>query len=122
MTGLPLYIALFLLLPFATHRVTKFITRDKFPPMAEPRDAFVERWGVYVDAPKSERKTSISGRPTNYLMRSLAYLWECDWCTSVWVAAGLTWLTWRYPETLQWVLLVLAASDVTGLIATAEPD
>lgn len=111
-----------LLLFLATHRVTRFITRDKFPPMCVPRDAFVERWGVYTDAAKSERKISISGHNTNIVMRSLAYAWECDWCTGFWVGAGLTYLTWRWHETMLWVLLALAASSVAGLIAQREPE
>lgn len=111
-----------LLVFLATHRITRFITRDKFPLMCVPRDAFVERWGVYVDAPKEERKVSINGRDTNLFMRSLAYVWECDWCTSVWVGAGLTYLTWLWHETMLWVLLAAAASSVTGLIASREPE
>lgn len=111
-----------LLLFLATHRVTRFVTRDKFPPMCVPRDKFVTRWGVYVDAEPSERKVSISGHDTNVFMRSLAYVWECDWCTSIWVGSGLTYLTWRWHETMLWVLLALAASSVTGLIASREPE
>jgi hypothetical protein len=110
---------LLLLLPLATHRVTRFITRDKFPIVMIPREAFIRRWGVYNDA--SNRTISIGGHRTNVVMASLAYLWECDWCTSAWVAAGLTVLLWRYPATMTWVLAAMAASDVTGLITTAEP-
>jgi len=111
-----------LLVFLATHRVTRFITRDKFPLYCVVRDRFVERWGIYVDAKPEERKISISGHDTNLFMRSLAYAWECDWCTSIWVGAGLTYLTWRWHETMLWVLAALVASSVTGLIAQREPD
>lgn len=111
-----------LLLCLATHRVTRFVTRDKLPLICAPRDAFVERWGVYVDTPRQERKVSINGHDTNIFMRSLAYAWECDWCTSIWVGAGLTYLTWRWHDTMIWVLTALAASCVAGLIATVEPS
>lgn len=111
-----------LLLALATHRVTRFVTRDKFPLMCEPRDAFVKRWGVYVDEDPAKRKISISGHDTNFFMRSLAYAWECDWCTGFWVGGGLTYLTWRWHETMLWVLVALAASSVTGLIASVEKD
>jgi len=102
-----------ILLALGTHRVTRWVTRDKF----------VTRWGVYADAPPEERsRVSMSGHDTNLVMRSLAYAWECDWCTSIWVGAGLTYLTWRWHETMLWVLAALVASSVTGLIAQREPD
>lgn len=111
-----------LLVALATHRVTRFVTRDKFPLYCVLRDKFVTRWGVYADAEPDQRNVSISGYDTNLVMRSLAYAWECDWCTSIWVGAGLTYLTWRWHETMLWVLLALAASSVTGLIASLEKD
>lgn len=96
--------------------------------MATPREAFGRRWARASDArTREEKKLTESGKPTNALMASLAYLWECDWCASVWVAGGLTYLTWRWTELgdQHWwiaVLLWLAASTLTGLIAQREPD
>lgn len=120
---LPLIAVLLVLLPLATHRITRFVTRDKFPLMHYPREAFVARWGVGTDVRDRElRRIGFTGRKTNVFMSSLAYLWECDWCTSVWVAAGLSVLTWNYLETMTWVMAALAASDVTGLLAQREPD
>jgi len=53
---------------------------------------------------------------------SLAYLLECDWCVSVWVSGGLvTGLTYFISVPMP-MLIWLAASTVTGLIATHEPD
>jgi hypothetical protein len=120
---LALYVVLVAL---ATHRVTRFITRDYFPPVKVPRDAFCERWGTYVEDEEGRPlrgdalRVSISGKRTNIVMRSLAYLWECDWCASAWVGAGLTYLTWRWTEVMLWVLTGLAASSVTGLLAAVE--
>lgn len=127
MYDLPVPVGLFsvtlILLVLGTHRVTRFVTRDKFPLYCVLRNRFVERWGVYADAPPEERgRVSMSGHDTNLVMRSLAYAWECDWCTSIWVGAGLTYLTWRWHETMLWVLAALAASTVTGLIAQREPE
>ena len=104
----------------ATARITRLITRDKLPLIGVPREAFVQRWGVYEDTHGEARRIAIGGKQTNVVMSSLAYLWECDWCTSMWVGAGLTYLTWRWPETLLWVMIALAASYVTGWGATAE--
>jgi Protein of unknown function (DUF1360) len=120
--SVPLLALLVVLIALGTHRTTRFITRDKFPPMCVPRDAFVERWGVYADAKPGERQISISGKRTNIFMRSIAYAWECDWCTGFWVGMTLTYLTYRWTDTMVWVLAALAASSVTGLIAQREPD
>ena len=94
------------------------MTRDKLPIIGVPREAFVKRWGVYEDA--DDRRVSMNEKQTNIVMSSLAYLWECDWCASIWIGAGLGYLTWSWPETMLWVLLALAASGVTGVIANLE--
>jgi hypothetical protein len=112
-------LCLVLLVP-AVARVTRLVTRDKVPLLAWPRDRFVCRWGVWEDAKADERGKSIDGKRTNWFMSSLAYLWECDWCASVWVAGGLVYLTLRWPEVLVWVLLGLTASYAAGWNALAE--
>jgi hypothetical protein len=101
-----------------TYRATRIVTRDKLPVVAVPREAFIRRWGVYEDA--EDRRISINERQTNLLMSSLAYLWECDWCASIWLGAGLGYVTWRWTETAVWILLTLAASGVTGWLANLE--
>lgn len=116
---------LIIVLCLAVFRATRLITRDQLPLIAEPRDAFANRWGVYADA--ADKRVSIGGYRTNVFMRSVAYLWECDWCTSMWIAGLLTALTaWFTPLGSEhwWVLILigLSASAVTGLIATVEPD
>lgn len=115
----------FVLVALATHRVTRLITRDAIPLIAVPREVFVQRWGSYADAFPEDRNTSIGGKRTNFLMRSIAYLWECDWCASVWVSAGITYCAWRWTMLgdEHWfvsVLVGLTASTVTGLIASKE--
>lgn len=102
----------------AVHRSTRFVTRDALAVIAWPREAFVQRWGVYDDA--EDRKESINGKKTNIVMASLAYLWECDWCASIWLAGFLGWLTWSWPEPMFWVLAGFTASSVTGTWAIVE--
>lgn len=70
---------------------------------------------------------SVGGKKTNGFMASLSYLWECDWCASVWVAAVLTTLAYLFTplgdqHAYIAVLVGLAASTGTGLIAQREPD
>lgn len=112
-------------LALATHRITRFITRDQLPVIAVPRDAFVNRWaapdlagpGGVIDV-----RLSITDKPTNIVMRSLAYLWECDWCTSVWVGGILSLITAQAASLpLPW-LMWPAVSSIAGLIAQREPD
>lgn len=114
-----LILLIVLLLP-TTARLTRLVTRDKIPLLSAPRDKFVERWGVYEDDKGEERKISIGQKPTNIFMASLAYLWECDWCTSMWIGGGLTYLTWRWPGVMLWVLIALTTSYAAGWNSTAE--
>lgn len=119
---------LVVLIAISTHRLTRLITRDALPLIAAPREHFVKRWGGYSDAETPEEKRlSIGGQRTNIFMKSLAYLWECDWCTSVWVSAGVTYAAYEMTDLGEhhWLVAVfvgLAASSVTGLIAQREPD
>jgi len=117
-------VVLLLLVVLATPRATRFITRDKLPLIAVPRERFIRRWGIYeqdiADPNPDARRVAIGNKPTNVVMSSLAYLWECDWCVSIYVGAGLTYLTWRWPETLTYVLTAIIASYVAGWNANAE--
>jgi len=109
---------LVILVWLATYRATRLVTRDKLPLIDIPREAFVQRWGVYEDA--EDKTVSINGKRTNLFMRSLAYLWECDWCMSVWVAGAVVYAcTWIVPTPYPW-LLWASASAVTGLLTTVE--
>lgn len=114
-----------MLIMLATYRVTRLITRDKLPLIALPRDKFVERWGVYEDEPDKTIPIGVrdriqDGRRTNLFMRSLAYLWECDWCMSIWVGALVVYAVNYYVDVSLPVLQWLAASAVTGILAQQE--
>lgn len=126
---------LFILLALASYRGTRFVTRDKLPLIDIPRNAFVLRWGAYEDAPRmienyslrwwrffwgSEWQAIDGQHKTNLIMKSLAYLWECDWCTGVWVAGVMVYTTTNFTSVpypyLQW----LAAAALTGILAERE--
>jgi hypothetical protein len=99
-----------LLLCLATHRVTRLVTRDAFPPARAVRTWVQDR---------------------THEEHWLAYLSQCDWCASVWVGGALTgglaaWVAlaarqswWPWPL---WLGVWLTTSTVTGLIAQREPD
>lgn len=98
------------LLILSTHRITRLITRDVFPPARFARELIEQRLGEE---------------------HWLAYLTQCDWCASIYVstfitsfyalyvANGMHTSFWPWPT---WVLMGLTASTVTGLIASREPE
>jgi len=128
---LPLWL-LALLVVGSTHRVTRLLARDQLPLVAWPRERLVLFWfPAYAEAETRDRFTSRHGQPPRPhwagVGRSLAYLVTCDWCVSMYVAAGITYATWRWTplHAQPWivsVLLALVASSVTGLVAQREPD
>lgn len=127
-----------ILLAFAAFRLTRLVTRDKLPLIDLPREAFVQRWGAWEDAQRAVDSTkrnllvqmwrwlfamdweALGGKRTNLVMKSLAYLWECDWCMGIWVSAGVVFASAQFVSVpwpwLQW----LAAAALTGLIAQRE--
>lgn len=48
---------------------------------------------------------------------NIGYLITCDWCTSMWVAAGYVPLALLFPQVIFVVSLVLATSAVVGILA-----
>lgn len=132
-----------ILLALSTFRITRVVTRDKFPLIDVPREAFVQRWGAYQETVRvpvvfEQRRIwlvrawrylfahefqSVNGTSrTSLVMKSAAYLWECDWCTSIWVGGAVVYtadyyIAVPYPF-LQW----LTAAAVTGILAQHEPS
>lgn len=73
----------------------------------------------------------ITEAPRNFLLRKLlvrrpesltAYLMVCSWCSSVYVgaAAAGAWYAWGDTMCYQAVVLALAGSHVTGVLASRE--
>lgn len=122
---MPLWLT-YILIALATHRLTRLVTRDKFPLIAVPR-YHVTNW---LDPSDDYRKWYTLKHPDReppkthwgVVGQSLAYLWECDWCVSVWVSAGVVYGATHWTSVPLPVLTWLAASTVTGLIATHEPE
>ncbi len=79
----------------AVARLTKLWQDDEVWPMPELRSAFLARVGD----------------------SRLADLESCPWCASVWLAAFVALLRWRFPRGWPVLARVLAASQVTGHLA-----
>lgn len=129
-----------LLIAAATFRLTRFITRDAFPPMALTREWIQSKWDPFDDKSwenwklytGEERALLIKGlrergvpKPSQ-LKRSIAYLVTCVWCVSIWVGAGVTlfavltpshWVSWEYAP-----LVWFTASAVTGLVSRLDGE
>lgn len=105
-----------LIFVLAVHRGTRLAVRDEVPIMAIPRNWILDAFGKFDDA-----GNLVGARRWGPLGWSLAYVFTCDWCMSIWVglflvgACALTGVHLPVP----W-LLILAASSVTGLIAERE--
>jgi hypothetical protein len=105
-----------LLYVLATHRLTRLVIRDAVPLVSRPRDWVLDTFGSYDSAGNLTR-----GRRWGVLGWSLAYVFTCDWCMSIWVGYGLLlacWLT-GVDMPVPW-LLPLVASSITGLLAERE--
>lgn len=99
--------------------VTRLLIKDEFPPIRVARDWFIATFGV-----RHERTGElIGGRPGwGVVGYSIAYIWTCPWCMSVWVGAGL-WLFADYAlgfsVPLPW-LLIAVGRGATGLLFMLE--
>jgi len=88
----------------ATFRVTRLIIEDTFPPIGVPRAKLLDFWDKHWGA----------------LGRSLAYLFTCPWCMSVWVGGGLVWATTRWVSVPMPFLVWAGTTAATGLLASLE--
>lgn len=101
--SLPDVVLLVVLICLAVYRVTRLLVADAFPPIAAGREWVERRFGEGS---------------------SIAYLVNCPWCTSVYVAVAVVAavdLGTEHPVPVPG-LLVAVASAVAGLIAAVEPE
>lgn len=100
-----------ILIAFASYRLTRFITRDK---IIEPWRSFAQCW--------FERKwlEQEGHEESDEWQSPVAYLLSCDWCTSIWVAGLVTFITWIAVDVPAPILVWLSASAVAGLLSTWE--
>lgn len=81
----------------AVARLSRLLQDDEVWPALEAREAF-ERWAG------DTRWTDLA---------------SCKWCISMWLAAGVTFLRWRFPRAWPVLGRILAASAVTGYVEMA---
>lgn len=105
-----------LLICFGTHRLTRFVIADAFPPVAVPRDALLNWWAPDVEWIKTHDGVAHWGQTG----RALRYLFECPWCMSIWVGAVVVWVTTLFTSVPLPVLVWLTASSVTALLMSDD--
>jgi len=92
----------------AVHRLTRLATRDEIT--REVRETIQKELATLSESRLVSAKT----------VEKLDYVMTCDWCMSVWVAFFAYLLKKYVPNVWSVVKYVLAASTITGLIATYE--
>lgn len=113
-----------LLIFLVTYRVTRLVIKDEFPPIGVPRSWVLVYWNP-TDEEKIDRMAA--GRPEplphwGAFGRTLRYLFDCPWCMSVWVGAGVVYVFTRFTDVpLPWATWIAAAA-ATGLIAKNLDD
>lgn len=106
----------------ACHRITRFVLRDCLPVVAVPRDWLLRNTDpTALDVNAGYKKRGV-------FLRSVGYLFQCEWCMAVWVT-GLavigTWFVGLYGHSqYSWVMAVMwwlsSASLVSLIIERAE--
>lgn len=105
----------------AIWRVVRLLLIDEFPPVRWLRELFL-RLGTSDEA--GNLTGGIGPRWISWLTHSVAYIWTCPWCMSVWAGAVVVWVA-DVPAGLSvpwpW-LLVGIGSLVTGLASQREAE
>lgn len=94
----------------AVARITRLITTDRLT--MKLRDKITARWGLEWIPDKTQPGAS-QGRPN-----SLGYLLTCDWCVSMYVAAGVAVARTVAPRAWRPLARALASSATAGIIAS----
>jgi uncharacterized protein DUF1360 len=116
MTGMSAVLTVVLVIG-AVWVITRFLIKGEMPLVKIPREALV----IFFD-PSDEDVTSgrASARKRTVWEKSLAYLIECGWCASLYVAAWLVPLVAHFaPVPLPW-LVVLTSTGITGALVGWE--
>lgn len=106
-----------LLVVVATWRITRLLVRDEFPPVRAVRD-----WVTTTFADVTPSGELTPSKQWGVLGHTVAYLWTCTWCMSVWVGAGVVFTLGHWLSVpLPW-LVVAAASAGAGLLNMVDVE
>jgi hypothetical protein len=102
-------------------RLTRLAVVDEFPPAAAVRHWFVRTFATVDRVGRIERDRERWGRLAG-VAYSVAYIWTCPWCMSIWVG-GLVWGVSVWWPVVIWPAAVIAAgSMLAGWDANAQGE
>lgn len=107
-----------LLLVIAIWRATRLLVVDEWPPTRWLRDWICDHLADVDMSGKLVRRRGVLG-PLGF---TVAYLWTCQWCMSVWVGGGLVWAAVQWVSVPAPWLVVAAGSCLAGVMAMVEAE
>ena len=103
----------FVLLSFATFRLTRLVVYDKIT--AFLREPFLEREENTLDDGSVEEVVTIKGKGLRYFIGSLL---SCYWCVGIWTAAILCVGWYFYYSIFMPLIIILAVAAVAAMMET----
>lgn len=109
----------------ATARLTRLVTTDGITePLRdrlEAKASFGDQWVVDLTPDGATARLSHRTGKWPTFVRFVRDITECDWCTSVWIGAGVAAAAYFLPfAVFAWPALALGASYAVGLMAMIE--
>lgn len=101
----------------AIWRVTRLLVKEDFPPVVKIRD-----WSIDTFGRRNADNELVGGKRWGIVGYSIAYVWTCMWCMSVWVGIGM-WAVvsfWLGLHVSYPFLLVAAGSGLAGIIGSLD--
>lgn len=100
-----------------TWSITRLLIKDEFPPVRIVRDWAIATFGVV-----GKDGALVGGRAGWGIVGwSIAYLWTCFWCMSVWVAGILVALALTVRlDVMMIVYVIFVARGAAGLLGMIE--
>lgn len=96
----------------ATWRITRLLVLEQFPPARALREWIVNSLAVF-----NAEDELVGGRRWGWLGYSIAYIWTCPWCMSVYVGLAVWGLAdWQLSVPYPW-LIVAAGSGFSGVMS-----
>lgn len=118
--------AFIVLMVLGIARLTRLLVKDAFPPVRLVRDWIDAHWWDHdIEAGRARPKTVKRRRWFwRWVGHSIAYVWTCDWCMSVWVGFG-AWAVADWGTTISvpypW-LIVAAGSLLAGWLGNLQSE
>jgi hypothetical protein len=117
-------------LALAIARVTRLLVKDALPPIKLVREWIDRHWWDYdIESYLEQRRALPKGIKRRrwfwrWIGHSIAYIWTCDWCMSVWVGLGVwavaDWAT-RLSVPYPW-LIMAAGSLLSGWLGNLQSE